>query len=158
MDNPLDNNILVNDGVLDAILLGMVKLLQSNPVLAKAKILHEDDGDLENEIERGLSENGLNIIVMTPAGSSDSPDAPIVIIDNLVIVVRLWETPIVNRSTSGTLITVNKATEIVSSYLHHKILDENALVFTRWVPVSSEEGLVRDLFFKTSTAFNKNNT
>jgi len=154
MATPLDNNIVVNDGVIDAILIGIVQLLQAHPMLSKAKILHEDDGDLENEIESGLSNNGLNIIVLTPAGESQSPDAPIVIIDDLLVAIRIWEVPIINRSASGTLLTINKTTEIIASYLHLKILGDSALVFKRWRPVSSEEGLVRDVFFQTSTAFN----
>ncbi len=158
MSTELDSTIIAEDGVLDAILEGMVRLLQTHTQLAKAKILHEDDGDIMTQIEVGLAETGLNLIVKVPEGDSDSPDAPIVIIDDLMMVVRIWEDPIVNRGSTGTRIPINKATELVMTHLHHKILGNNALVFKRWRQVGSDDGLVRDVYFQTSTAFNADNS
>jgi hypothetical protein len=150
MSNDLDQSIVQTAGDLEALQRAVVAVLQTCPALAAVKILHEDDGDIENAIDAALSETGLNMIVLSPAGSSDSPDSAAVHLDDLDIVVRIIEIPIINRGETGTRIPINRALQLVATWLHQQIIAGHAITFTRFQPDPNAETPTKDVVFKTS--------
>jgi hypothetical protein len=149
----LDPTVIATEGSLEALQVGIVRMLQSDTALAAAKILHEDEGEIENKIESSLSEQGLILLVMAPEGRSDSPDAACIILDELKVVVRIIEIPLINRDGAGTRIPINRAVELVARSLHQRVIGGHTLVFERFEPDRQAETPTKDVTFSTTLQF-----
>ncbi len=150
MSTELDQAIVQEAGELEALQRGVVALLQAKPGLAAVKILHEDDGDIENRIQAAFSSTGLLMLVLSPEGSSQYPDAAELHIDDLEIVVRVIEVPLINRSAGGANIPINQALQHVATWLRNRIIAGNALTFSRFKTVAGAKVPTKDVVFKTS--------
>jgi hypothetical protein len=150
MDAQLDQAIVQAAGELEALQRAVVALLQAKPALAAVKILHEDDGDIENRIEAAFSATGLLMIVLSPEGRSDSPDAASLHIDRLEIKVRVIEVPLINRGPGGANIPINQAVQHVATWLRNRIIAGNALTFDRFEPDLRAEVPTKDVVFRTA--------
>ena len=150
MSTELDSAIVAEAGELEALQRAVVRVLTQHPALAAAKIGHEDDGDIENMIEMAFAAGGLLLIVLSPAGSSESPDSASLRIDKLEVRVRIIEVPIINRGANGTRIPINRAVQMVACHLRHQIIAGAALTFVRFEPSPGAEVPTKDVVFTTS--------
>lgn len=150
MSTQLDQSIVAQAGELEALQRAVVALLLGKPALSAVKIIHEDDGDIDIKIESAFSETGLLMIVMSPEGSSESPDANSLHLDNLEIVVRVIEVPLINRGPGGANIPINQAVQHVATWLRNRIIAGNALTFDRFAPLPGAEVPTKDVIFKTA--------
>jgi hypothetical protein len=146
----LDQSIISVAGDLEALQKAVVLLLTRHPALSAAKIGHEDEGDIENVIASAFAESGLMLLVMSPEGRSDSPDAASLHLDDLEIRIRIIEVPLINRGDSGTRIPINRAVQMVATYLRNCIIGGHALSFQRFEPDPKAETPTKDVIFKTA--------
>ena len=103
----------------------VLKRLQSHAYLSDVKILTEEKGDIENEIQRSLGnltgvdgKIGLCIVILTPTATSKSPNAPGPLLDGLSLVISVIENVLVNQSDQGTKKHAIEIVELVLRYLH----------------------------------------
>ena len=150
----LNTAVISTEGTLEALQSAVVTLLQSHPVLTAAKILYEDEGEIENKIESAISDQGLIILVMSMEGRSRSPDAAQVILDDLTVVVRIIEMPLINRDPNGTQIPINRAVELVAMALHQQVISGHTLVFEAFEPDPGADLPTKDITFSTTLQFN----
>ena len=150
MSVDLDQAIVQQAGELEALQRAVAALLQAKPALAAVKILHEDDGDIENQIAAAFSATGLLMIVLSPEGRSESPDAASLHLDRLEIKVRVIEVPLINRGSSGANIPINQAVQHVATWLRNRIIAGNALTFDRFEQDPRAEVPTKDDVFRTA--------
>jgi hypothetical protein len=146
----LDQAIAQQAGELEALQMAVVAMLKAKPALAAVKIVHEDDGDIENKIEAAFSSTGLLLIVLSPEGRSESPDAASLHLDRLEIKVRIIEVPLINRGAGGSRIPINQAVQHVATWLRNKIIAGNALTFDRFEQDPRADVPTKDVVFRTA--------
>ena len=123
-----------NDDLLDRLQSDVYSILRATPSLALARVINDNKGDLESELETSLAtlndetgKSGLAIIVLAPEvddATSNLPGPPLEVIVN----VQCIELAELNRSeTDGTLIRSSTAATRVLSALHHACLGSHVL-------------------------------
>ncbi len=103
----------------------VLKRLQAHPYLADVKILTEEKGDIENEVQRALGnltgvdgKIGACIIILTPLGKSKSTGAPGPVLDDFQIIISVIENVLVNQGDDGTKKHAIEIVELILRYLH----------------------------------------
>jgi hypothetical protein len=113
----------------------------------------ETPGDIEQRIEQSLSAlgKGVAIIVAVPALRGIAFDSPGVLADNVPVLVRIVENPLVNRGAGGTRKTYSMVGIRVTRRLHHFVFrDETSVVLQRSGAVPNPDNLVWDVVARTS--------
>lgn len=113
----------------------------------------ETPADMEQRIEQSLSSlgKGVCIIVALPALNGIATDAPSIVADNVPVLVRVVENPLVNRGNSGTRKTYSMVGIRITRRLHHYVFrSECSIVVQRSGSVPSPDSLVWDVVAKTS--------
>lgn len=90
-----------------------------NPDGSLWQVLTEDEGDIEFNFHKQISEAGLSIIVQTPTGKSTdktifSPGPRFIV----TVPVQISEAVVFNRSEGGTKVRVQTAASVVRRSLH----------------------------------------
>lgn len=113
----------------------------------------ETPADIEQRIEQSLSSlgKGVCIIVAVPSLQGIAADAPSIVADNVPVLVRVVENPLINRAPTGTRKTYSMVGLRITRRLHHFVFrDECTLVVQRSGSVPSPDSLVWDVVSKTS--------
>lgn len=113
----------------------------------------ETPADIEQRIEQSLSSlgKGICIIVAIPSLQGIASDAPSIVADNVPVMVRTVENPLINRGSSGTRKTYSMVGTRITRRLHHFVFrDDCSLVVQRSGAVPSPDSLVWDVVAKTS--------
>lgn len=136
--------------------------LRAHEWLSDVPVITEQQGDIENEIQRALGTlegvngvAGICIIILTPTGGSRTPTAPGPILDDLNIVVSVVENVLVNQSEQGTQKHAAEVVEFLLRYLHHWVCPNlNAPVVAKSPAFSIAESdpLTYQVFFTTKLA------
>lgn len=109
-------------------------------------------GDIEQRIEQSLSalDKGLCIVVMLPRLRGFAFDSPGLYADNVPVVVRVVEAPLVNRAATGTRKTASMVALRIARRIHHHTYRDCALVVQDCALVPDENNLIWDVVFRTS--------
>lgn len=109
--------------------------------------------DIEQRLEQSLSSlgKGICIIVALPGLQGIAFDAPSIVADNVPVLVRVVENPLVNRGAAGTRKTYSMVGLRITRRLHHYVFrDECTVVVQRSGAVPNPDNLVWDVVAKTS--------
>lgn len=108
--------------------------------------------DIEQRIEQALSavSKGVCVIVLLPKLRGFASDSPGVLAENVPLVVRIVEAPLVNRSATGTRKTASVVAMRVMRRLHHFTYRDCALTLQDAGLVPDENNLIWDVIMKTT--------
>lgn len=120
--------------------------LGADPALAHVTILIEDKGVIASTINTALKtlaskdgKGGAAIVVAMPERAAKHPDVPGPSYD-LVIRVRTFERPLVNRGATGTGMTAAEISQRVENLLHQTMLGGLVVVYQRTDPAVYSDG------------------
>jgi hypothetical protein len=94
----------------------------------KVKVLTEDDGDIDTQIQQTVGRLGLCAVVILREAEVASANLPNVIFRGLQVVVEVSEKAITNRGMNGTGITCLEAAEQAAGILHFANLRSGRMV------------------------------
>ena len=136
--------------------------LKAHAWLANVPVITEEQGDIENEIQRALGElegvdgaSGICIIILTPAGGVRNPNAPGPILDDFNVVLSVVENVMVNQSEQGTRKHAAEVVEFLLRYMHHWTCPATNAPLVAKSPafsISASEPLTYQVYFATKIA------
>lgn len=97
----LSADIVASDGPLSALQQCLVKRLQQESHYAPFQLLYENKLDIISEIDLAIASMGLTVIIMTPSFQDNTPNIPIIQLDEVEIVAQVIESPLINRASTG---------------------------------------------------------
>ncbi len=132
--------------------------LQANPFFSDVPVIVHDEKVITNKISELIERLKICVVIMTPFGGVLKPDNPGPYLDDVRLMVRVYEKPLINRSAGGTGKTALEVVEQVLATLHHNPKDANIYemfkaanpAFSLTTDDADESTIVYNVFFATS--------
>ncbi len=105
-------------GVLSTIQSQIKDRLTADPHFSDIPVITEDRGDINTAINTAIGQIGTCVIVLTPSADVRNANVPGPYFDRVGILVRTFETPTINRASTGTGKKAIDTAEIAVALLH----------------------------------------
>lgn len=119
----LDDDIAAQEGPLSAMQQCLVTRLQQEERYAPFSLLYENKLDIISEIDLAIASLGLAVIIMTPSFQDNTPNIPIIQLDDVEIVAQVIENPLINRAAAGSRIPGGLVAWWIASDLKRTFVD-----------------------------------